>query len=149
MKRLIKIISQNDNNLKFTDEEYDKVINCDTCNELFREIDNEINEFLEDANPEELGNFEVAYDLDDDAYIYFEFDQDIDEYVKEESRINFDYFYKNYIDQFVEETSYPKEKFLYKPNIEEIYEVYLDNDEIYTEEDLAEYYEEQERKKED
>ena len=40
MKRLIKIISQNDNNLKFTDEEYDKVINCDTCNELFRKIDN-------------------------------------------------------------------------------------------------------------
>ena len=149
MKRLIKIISQNDNDLKFTDEEYDKVINCDTCNELFREIDNEINESLEDANIEQLGNFEVAYDLDDDAYIYFEFDQDIDEYVKEESRMDFDYFYKNHIDQFVEETSYPKEKFLYKPNIEEIYEVYLYNDEIYTEEDLAEYYEEQERKKED
>ena len=149
MKRLIKIISQNDNNLKFTDEEFDKVINCDTCYELFREIDNETNEFLEDANPEQLGNFEVVYNFYDDAYMYFEFDQDIDEYVKEESRINFDYFYKNYIDQFVEETSYPKEKFLYKPNIEEIYEVYLYNDEIYTEEDLAEYYEEQERKKED
>ena len=145
MKRLIKIISQNDNNLKFTDEEFDKVINCDTCYELFREIDNETNEFLEDANPEQLGNFEVVYNFYDDAYMYFEFDQDIDEYVKEESRINFDYFYKNYIDQFVEETSYPKEKFLYKPNIEEIYEVYLDNNEIYTEKDLAEYYAEQKR----
>ena len=145
MKRLIKIISQNDNNLKFTDEEFDKVINCDTCYELFREIDNETNEFLEDANPEQLGNFEVVYNFYDDAYMYFEFDQDIDEYVKEESRINFDYFYKNHIDQFVEETSYPKEKFLYKPNIEEIYEVYLDNNEIYTEKDLAEYYAEQKR----